>query len=51
MTRPTDVDLNLIELNYYTFMVSLDKVNGKYNTVDFVFRVKPERKMLKYAIW
>ena len=41
MARPTVIDLNLIELNYNLFMVSLDKFNGKCNAVTVVFRVKP----------
>ena len=27
-------DLNLVELNYYPFMISLDKCNGSCNGVD-----------------
>ena len=27
-------DLNLVELNYYPFMISLDKCNGSCNAVD-----------------
>ena len=34
MVRRTLIDLNRIELNYYLFMISLDKCNGSYNTVD-----------------
>ena len=26
MVRPTDIDLNPIDLNYYRFMISLDKI-------------------------
>ena len=37
MTRSTFIDLNLIELNYYPFMVSLDKCNRSYNTVDDLY--------------
>ena len=28
------IDLNPVELNYYQFMVSLDKCSGHYNTAD-----------------
>ena len=31
MAIPALVDLNPIELNYYLFMVSLDKCNGNSN--------------------
>ena len=34
MTRPTLIDLNSIELNYCSFMISLDKFNGSCNVVD-----------------
>ena len=35
MVRPTLIDLNPIELNYYhPFMISLDKYNGSCNVVD-----------------
>ena len=28
------IDLNLIELKYYSFMISVNKCNGSYNSVD-----------------
>ena len=31
---PAFIDLNPIELNYYTFMISLDKCNRSCNAVD-----------------
>ena len=34
MIRPTLVDLNLVWLNYYPFMVRLDKCSGSFNSVD-----------------
>ena len=34
MNRPTLIDLNPVELNYYQLMVSLDKSNGICNAVD-----------------
>ena len=34
MTRPTVVDLNPVELKYYSFMISLDKSSGSCNSVD-----------------
>ena len=34
MVRPTAIDLNPIELNYYPFMISLDKCNGSCNAAD-----------------
>ena len=33
-TRPTLIDLNPVELNYYPFMISLDKCNGSCNALD-----------------
>ena len=32
MIRPTLIDLNPVELNYYSFMISLDECNGSYNS-------------------
>ena len=34
MNRPTLIDLNPIELNYYPFMFKLDKCNGSCNDVN-----------------
>ena len=34
MNRPTIIDLNYIELNYYPSMNSLDKCNGDCNAVE-----------------
>ena len=34
MTRPSLIDLNPIELNYYPFTISLNKCNVNCNTVD-----------------
>ena len=33
-TSLTIIDLNLIELKYYSFMISVNKCNGSYNSVD-----------------
>ena len=32
MIRPTLIDLNPVEPNYYSFMISLDECNGSYNS-------------------
>ena len=37
MGKPTLIDLNPIELNYYLFMISLDKCNENCNAVDYLF--------------
>ena len=34
LARPTLIDLNLIELNYYPFMISLDKCNRSCNAIN-----------------
>ena len=47
MIRPTLVDLNLVELKYYPFIISLDKCTGSCN----VFQKKQEPQMLKHLIW
>ena len=33
MVKPTLIDLNPVELNYYSFMISLDKCNGSCNVL------------------
>ena len=35
MARFTLFDLNPVELNYYPFMISLNKCNGSCNVVDY----------------
>ena len=37
MTRSTLIDLIHVELNYYSFMISIDKCNGSCNSVDDLF--------------
>ena len=34
MVRPILTDLNITELKYYLFMISLDKCNGTCNSLD-----------------
>ena len=34
MTRYTLIDLNSIELNYYPFIISLDKCNSSCNAIN-----------------
>ena len=36
VSRPTLIDSNPIELNYYPFMINLNKCFGSYNTVDYL---------------
>ena len=45
MTRPILLYLNLVELNYYLFMVSLDKCSGSCYVVDDL-----STKMLNYLL-
>ena len=33
MTRSTNIDLNPVDLNYYPFMISLDKCNRSCDTI------------------
>ena len=46
MIRPTLIDLNPVELNYYPFMISLDKCRE----VVILLRVKQKTWMLMYLI-
>ena len=34
MARPTLTDLNLVNLNYYPFLITLDEYNGSWNVGD-----------------
>ena len=34
IARPTLIDLNPVEINYYSIVISLDKCNGSCNVVD-----------------
>ena len=34
MVRPNFIDLNSVELQYYSFMVSLHKCSGSYNSIN-----------------
>ena len=42
MATPTLIDLNLVELKYYPFMISLDKCSGSCNILSpkYVFQRK-----------
>ena len=37
MDRPTLIDLNLFDVKYYSFMISLDQCSGSCNAVDGLF--------------
>ena len=37
MSRPTVIDSNPIEVNYYPFMINLNKCFGSCNTVDNLY--------------
>ena len=45
MVRPTVIDLNPVELRYYSFMISLDKCNESCNDLSAKICVakKPKR--------
>ena len=34
MIRPTCIDLNVVERNYYPFVINLGKCNGSCNAID-----------------
>ena len=47
MTKPTLVDLNHIELDYYSFIMNLDKCNGSCHVADnlyTMFQVKEKSR-------
>ena len=48
MARHTLTDLNLIELNYYPFLITLDKYNGSCNAVgDLSIKIRVSGKKEK----
>ena len=55
MARPTRIDLNLNELCYYAYMVSLDRCNGSCNTLkdqsDILYALNKKGCKYKYIIW
>ena len=44
MVRPTVIDMNLVELKYYTFMISLNKCTGICNVLTSKICVPKEKK-------
>ena len=44
MVRPTVIDMNLLELNYYPFMISLNKCIGSCNVLSLKTCVPKETK-------
>ena len=54
MARPTRIDLNLNELCYYAYMVSLDRCNGSCNTLkdqsDILYALNKKGCKYKYII-
>ena len=48
MVRPTLIDLNLVELKYYPFIISLDKCNGSCNVLSPKIHVPKETKKHKW---
>ena len=44
MVRPTIIDLNPVELKYYSFMISLNKFRGNWNVLSPKICVLKETK-------
>ena len=44
MVRPTIIDLNPVELKYYSFMISLNKFRGSWNVLSPKISVLKETK-------
>ena len=51
MIRPTFIDLNLIELKYYPFMISLDKCTGSCNNFSPKQCVQKETKDINVKVF
>ena len=47
MVRPTFIDLNHVQLNYYPFMIRWDKCSGSYNVLSPKISVPKETKDIK----
>ena len=39
MAMPTFIDLNIVQLNYYPFIISLDNCNGGFNVFDLLTKI------------
>ena len=52
MVRPTLIDMNLLELIYYPFMISLNKCTGNCHSYlqKYVFQKKQKIQILKHLI-
>ena len=51
MVRPTLIDLNLVELKYYPFIISLDKCNGSCNVLSPKIHVPKETKNINGKVF
>ena len=47
IVRPTFIDLNDVQLNYYPFMIGWDKCSGSYNVLSPKISVPKETKDIK----
>ena len=51
MVRPTPIDLNPVELKYYSFMISLDKCTGSYIVLSPNICVPKETKDINVKVF
>ena len=51
MVRPTLIDLNPVKLEYYPFMISLDKYTGSYNVLSPKICVPKETKNINVKVF
>ena len=51
MVRPTLIDLNPVELKYYSFLISLDKCNGSCNVLSPKICVPKETKDMNAKVF
>ena len=51
MATPTLIDLNLVELKYYLFMINLDKCNGSCNILSPQICVPKETKDMNIKVF
>ena len=51
MVRPTLIDLNPVELKYYSFLISLDKCNGSCNVLSPKISVPKETKDMNAKVF
>ena len=51
MGRPTLIDVNTVQLKYYSFMISLNKCTGSFNVLSPKIYVPKETKDVNFKVF